>query len=185
MPFQRQTCAAPATVRKRHLRVTSRLKYHCALHGKVRRFDLLARIPARAGGSVRTSMCAIPGYATHPLFDRPFCPRPSVQSGLRGRRPVAYSLNCVMTFPVSRLPAITPLALAIVAPCARGAGGPRATAFVGSDATRSMNAGVSGATGGEHSFSYALGAGHETAEGFSAARPGGPPLYPDQDGYQP
>jgi hypothetical protein len=48
----RLTCAAPATVIKRHsIDDRSSLKPLCKLHGKVRRSCLLARIPARTGGN--------------------------------------------------------------------------------------------------------------------------------------
>lgn len=55
----------------------------------------------------------------------------------------------------------------------RGAGAPHVSAAVGagSDATRAYEASVSGATGGEHSFSYALSAGKEKADSFSALKP--------------
>jgi vitamin B12 transporter len=69
-----------------------------------------------------------------------------------------------------------------------GEGTPRLTASAGagSYATRSLEAGVSGATGGEHRFSYAINAAHERADGFSATKPGSPAFLfnPDKDGYE-
>jgi vitamin B12 transporter len=70
----------------------------------------------------------------------------------------------------------------------RGDGAPRLTASAGAGtySTRSLEAGISGATDGERRFSYSLGAAHEKSEGFSATKPGSPAsLYnPDRDGYQ-
>ncbi len=67
----------------------------------------------------------------------------------------------------------------------RGAGPARVSALLetGSDATRSMQAGVSGSGEGEHSLSYALNVGHEHADGFSATLPGSFSYNPDNDGY--
>ncbi|OGB26837.1 MAG: vitamin B12 receptor [Burkholderiales bacterium RIFCSPLOWO2_02_FULL_57_36] len=67
-----------------------------------------------------------------------------------------------------------------------GDGAPRVTASAGAGSydTRSLEAGVSGATGGEHRFSYAIGAAHEKSEGFSATKSGAFGFNPDQDGYQ-
>lgn len=65
------------------------------------------------------------------------------------------------------------------------ASAPQVSAFagVGSDATRQYDASVAGATGGEHSFSYALSAGKEKSDGFSAIKPGSSYYNPDKDGY--
>jgi vitamin B12 transporter len=67
----------------------------------------------------------------------------------------------------------------------RGEGAPSVTALLGggSAATRSMQAGVSGSTEGAHSVSYALYAGHEHADGFSATTAGNFSYNPDNDGY--
>ncbi|MET3132472.1 vitamin B12 transporter [Oxalobacteraceae bacterium GrIS 1.11] len=67
----------------------------------------------------------------------------------------------------------------------RGAGAPSLSAFAGagSDALREYNASVSGATGGEHSFSYALSAGQEKSDGISSTKPGNFSYNPDKDGY--
>lgn len=67
----------------------------------------------------------------------------------------------------------------------KGQGAPAVTAFAGygSDNTREADATVSGATGGEHSFSYAVSAGKEKSDGFSTARPGLSSYNPDDDGY--
>jgi vitamin B12 transporter len=66
-----------------------------------------------------------------------------------------------------------------------GKGAPRVTAFAGygSDSTRELDASVSGATGGEHSLSYAISAGKEKSTGFSATRPGSSSYNADRDGY--
>src|SRR5450830_363679 len=66
-----------------------------------------------------------------------------------------------------------------------GRGAPAVTAFAGagSDQTHEFDASVSGATGGEHSFSYAFSAGTETSNGFSATRPGSSSYNADRDGY--
>jgi vitamin B12 transporter len=67
----------------------------------------------------------------------------------------------------------------------KGKGAPAVTAFAGygSDNLREADATVSGATGGEHSFSYAVSAGKEKSDGFSTARPGLSSYNPDDDGY--
>jgi vitamin B12 transporter len=67
----------------------------------------------------------------------------------------------------------------------KGQGAPAVTAFAGygSDNTREADATVSGATGGEHSFSYAVSAGKEKSNGFSTTRPGLSSYNPDDDGY--
>ncbi|MFZ6747796.1 TonB-dependent receptor domain-containing protein [Undibacterium sp. Ren11W] len=60
---------------------------------------------------------------------------------------------------------------------------PTASVGVGSYGLRRVEAGISGAT--ESNFSFALNAGHETSEGFSATKPAaGPYSYnADKDGY--
>src|SRR5450830_1444341 len=65
-----------------------------------------------------------------------------------------------------------------------GRGAPAVTAFAGagSDQTHEFDASVSGATGGEHSFSYAFSAGTETSNGLSATRPGSSSYNADRDG---
>jgi vitamin B12 transporter len=67
----------------------------------------------------------------------------------------------------------------------KGQGAPAVTAFAGygSDKTREIDATVSGATGGEHSFSYAISAGKEKSDGFSSTRPGSSSYNSDRDGY--
>ncbi|MBV7539425.1 TonB-dependent receptor [Duganella sp. sic0402] len=67
----------------------------------------------------------------------------------------------------------------------KGKGAPAVTAFAGygSDKTREADATLSGATGGEHSFSYAISAGKEKSDGFSATRPGSSSYNKDDDGY--
>lgn len=67
----------------------------------------------------------------------------------------------------------------------KGQGAPAVTGFAGygSDNTREADATVSGSTGGEHSFSYAISAGKEKSDGFSTARPGLTSYNPDDDGY--
>ncbi|HEX7983958.1 MAG TPA: TonB-dependent receptor plug domain-containing protein, partial [Duganella sp.] len=67
----------------------------------------------------------------------------------------------------------------------QGKGAPAVTAFAGygSDKTREADVTVSGATGGEHSFGYAVSAGKEKSDGFSTARPGLSSYNPDDDGY--
>ena len=67
----------------------------------------------------------------------------------------------------------------------KGQGAPAVTAFAGygSDKTREADVTVSGATGGEHSFGYAVSAGKEKSDGFSSARPGLSSYNPDDDGY--
>ena len=64
----------------------------------------------------------------------------------------------------------------------RGSGAPQATAFagIGSDATRTFDAAVSGKSG---RVSYALGAGRDKSAGFSATKPGNFSYNPDNDGY--
>jgi vitamin B12 transporter len=67
----------------------------------------------------------------------------------------------------------------------KGQGAPAVTAFAGygSDKTREVDATLSGATGGEHSFSYAISAGKEKSDGYSATRNGAFGFNPDDDGY--
>ena len=67
----------------------------------------------------------------------------------------------------------------------KGLGAPAVTGFAGygSDNTREADATVSGSTGGEHSFSYAISAGKEKSDGFSTTRPGLSSYNPDDDGY--
>ncbi|USX27748.1 TonB-dependent receptor [Oxalobacteraceae bacterium OTU3CINTB1] len=67
----------------------------------------------------------------------------------------------------------------------KGQGAPAVTAFAGygSDNTREADVTVSGATGGEHSFGYAVSAGKEKSDGFSTSRPGLTSYNPDDDGY--
>jgi vitamin B12 transporter len=67
----------------------------------------------------------------------------------------------------------------------KGKGAPSVTAFAGygSDKTREADATLSGATGGEHSFSYAVSAGKEKSDGFNATRPGLASYNADRDGY--
>jgi len=67
----------------------------------------------------------------------------------------------------------------------KGKGAPEVTAFAGygSDKTREFDATLSGATGGDHSFSYAISAGKEKSDGFSATRPGITSYNADRDGY--
>jgi vitamin B12 transporter len=67
----------------------------------------------------------------------------------------------------------------------KGQGAPAVTAFAGygSDKTREADATLSGSTGGEHSFSYAISAGKEKSDGFSATRPGLSSYNKDDDGY--
>ncbi|HEX7648394.1 MAG TPA: TonB-dependent receptor, partial [Noviherbaspirillum sp.] len=64
-----------------------------------------------------------------------------------------------------------------------GAPSPIVSTSIGSYASRNLEAGVSGSSGGFH---YALRASHEQSDGFSATKPGaGPFLYnPDKDGYK-
>lgn len=67
----------------------------------------------------------------------------------------------------------------------KGKGAPQMSAFAGygSDNTRSADATLSGATAGEHSFSYAINAGKEKSDGYSSARPGQSRYNADKDGY--
>jgi vitamin B12 transporter len=58
-----------------------------------------------------------------------------------------------------------------------------ASAGGGSYGTRQYEAGVHGATGGEHSISYALSSAREEASGFSSTRPGSSSYNKDDDGY--
>lgn len=67
----------------------------------------------------------------------------------------------------------------------KGAGAPTVSAFAGagSDSTRQYDASVFGATGGDHSFSYAISAGKDSSDGFSATKPGSSSYNADDDGY--
>ncbi|SFV17598.1 TonB-dependent receptor domain-containing protein [Pseudoduganella namucuonensis] len=67
----------------------------------------------------------------------------------------------------------------------KGTGVPTVTAFAGAGSynTREYDASVYGATGGEHSFSYALSAGREESDGFSSTKPGNFSYNGDDDGY--
>lgn len=58
-----------------------------------------------------------------------------------------------------------------------------AGAGAGSYDTRQYDASVHGATGGEHSVSYALSGAHEDADGFSSTLPGSSSYNRDDDGY--
>ncbi|GAB2882228.1 TonB-dependent receptor [Pseudoduganella ginsengisoli] len=67
----------------------------------------------------------------------------------------------------------------------KGAGAPAVTGAVGigSQKTRTYEGSVYGATGGEHSFSYAVSAAKEESDGFSATLPGNFSFNGDKDGY--
>ena len=67
----------------------------------------------------------------------------------------------------------------------KGKGAPAFTAFTGygTDNTREGDVSLSGATGGEHSISYAISAGKEKSDGFSATRPASSSYNADKDGY--
>lgn len=70
----------------------------------------------------------------------------------------------------------------------KGDGAMRVSAFAGygSNNTRQVEAQVAGSTAGPNSFSYALAAGKEKSDGFSASKLGASPEYtynPDKDGY--
>ena len=70
----------------------------------------------------------------------------------------------------------------------KGDGATRVSAFAGygSNNTRQVEAQVAGSTAGPNSFSYALAAGKEKSDGFSASKLGASPEYtynPDKDGY--
>lgn len=66
-----------------------------------------------------------------------------------------------------------------------GQGAPTLTASAGygSDNTRALDASVAGATAGEHRFSYAISAGREKSDSFSATRQGSSFYNADRDGY--
>ncbi|HWJ96013.1 MAG TPA: TonB-dependent receptor, partial [Telluria sp.] len=68
----------------------------------------------------------------------------------------------------------------------KGTGAPQASASAGAGSygTRQYEAGVHGATAGNHAVSYALGVSRESADGFSATRPGAFGYNPDDDGYR-
>jgi len=67
----------------------------------------------------------------------------------------------------------------------KGDGAPRLTASagVGSYATRSLAAGISGATAGQTPVRYALNVARESADGFNATKPGNFSFNEDRDGY--
>ena len=67
----------------------------------------------------------------------------------------------------------------------RGESAPSLTvgAGLGSYGTRSLEAGLSGATGGEHALRYSVNVARERADGFSATRPQSFSFNPDKDGY--
>lgn len=70
----------------------------------------------------------------------------------------------------------------------KGDGATHVSAFAGygSNNTRQVEAQVAGSTAGPNSFSYALAAGKEKSDGFSASKLGASPEYtynPDKDGY--
>lgn len=70
----------------------------------------------------------------------------------------------------------------------RGQGSPRLTASagIGSEATRIFDMGISGVSGEDHTFRYAIGAAHEESDGFSATKPAAGPysFNSDKDGYK-
>ncbi len=63
---------------------------------------------------------------------------------------------------------------------------PRVVLRAGSYGSRSAELGLSGSTGGDHPLRFALRAGHERADGFSASKPGAGAFtyHPDNDGYK-
>ncbi|PHV26072.1 TonB-dependent vitamin B12 receptor [Janthinobacterium sp. BJB426] len=67
----------------------------------------------------------------------------------------------------------------------KGDGATRFSAFAGygRDNTRQLEASVAGSTGGNNSFSYALTAGKEKSDGYSATKPGNFSYNGDKDGY--
>jgi vitamin B12 transporter len=70
----------------------------------------------------------------------------------------------------------------------RGEGAPQAnvSAGLGSYRTRELSGGLSGGTGGDHPFSYAVQVGTERSDGFNATKPSSSPyssFNPDRDGY--
>ncbi|MEG1115788.1 MAG: TonB-dependent receptor plug domain-containing protein, partial [Janthinobacterium sp.] len=67
----------------------------------------------------------------------------------------------------------------------KGDGATRFSAFAGygRDNTRQAEASVAGSTGGNNSFSYALTAGKEKSDGYSATKPGNFSYNGDKDGY--
>jgi vitamin B12 transporter len=67
----------------------------------------------------------------------------------------------------------------------KGNGAPRFNASVGYGgyATKSVEAGVSGSTEGDHRLNYAVSVAHEASSGFSATKPGNFSYNPDKDGY--
>ncbi|MFA9217884.1 MAG: TonB-dependent receptor plug domain-containing protein [Sphingomonadaceae bacterium] len=67
----------------------------------------------------------------------------------------------------------------------KGDGAPALTAFAGygSDNTRAADIAISGSSGSEHPLRYALSAGKEQSDGYSATRDGQFSYNPDRDGY--
>jgi vitamin B12 transporter len=65
-----------------------------------------------------------------------------------------------------------------------GAPAPMVSAGAGSYGARNLEAGISGSTGGDHAFHYALSAAHEAADSFSATKRGAFGFNPDKDGYK-
>jgi vitamin B12 transporter len=67
----------------------------------------------------------------------------------------------------------------------KSAGAPHFSAGAGGGTygTSQYDASVHGATGGEHSVSYALSGAREESDGFSSTRPGSSSYNPDDDGY--
>ena len=65
-------------------------------------------------------------------------------------------------------------------------GGPQLSAGIGAGtyATRQLDVAIHGSSSGEHALSYNLGAQRESADGFSATRPGASSYNPDDDGYR-
>ena len=59
----------------------------------------------------------------------------------------------------------------------------RAGAGIGSHGTRSLEAGLGGASGGERGVRYSVNVAREKSDGFSATRPGNFSYNPDKDGY--
>ena len=63
---------------------------------------------------------------------------------------------------------------------------PTVAMSMGGYGSRSQEIGVSGSTAGEHPLRFALRAGHDSADGFSASKPGAGTFtyHPDRDGYK-
>lgn len=70
----------------------------------------------------------------------------------------------------------------------RGQGAPQLTASagIGSEATHMFDMGISGTSGEDHTFRYAISAAHEESDGFSATKPAAGPysFNSDKDGYK-